>query len=281
MEISSYTGGQKMKIILSRKGFDSQYGGMPSPILPNGKLLSLPIPSDEGTTTYEDIVYDGKTYMEIMGELKPQRAEKMKGSCCHVDPDMENRYGDSGKDWKPAFGQAGGAQTQLKDICAGDIFLFYGWFRQTEYDENGKLKFVRGSKEDKHIIWGYMEVGKRITDEQQIKNEYNHHPHSLDKYTSQNNALYIPADKLSLDNTKKGYGVFNYAPIRQLTKENHNRSEWEIPDCFRDVKISHHNNKSYGFIDGKDYFKSACIGQEFILEATDEIVEWVKEVINA
>jgi len=33
-----------MKIILSRKGFDSSYGGCPSPILPDGTLLSLPIP---------------------------------------------------------------------------------------------------------------------------------------------------------------------------------------------------------------------------------------------
>ena len=35
-----------MKIILSRKGFDSGYGGMPSPILPNGIMLSMPIPSN-------------------------------------------------------------------------------------------------------------------------------------------------------------------------------------------------------------------------------------------
>ena len=34
-----------MKIILSRKGFDSENGGYPSPILPNGTLLSIPIPS--------------------------------------------------------------------------------------------------------------------------------------------------------------------------------------------------------------------------------------------
>lgn len=37
-----------------------------------------------------------------------------------------SQYGESVKEWKPAFGQAGGAETQLKDICAGDIFLFYG-----------------------------------------------------------------------------------------------------------------------------------------------------------
>ena len=35
-----------MKLILSRKGFDSQSGGCPSPIFPNGTLYSLPIPYD-------------------------------------------------------------------------------------------------------------------------------------------------------------------------------------------------------------------------------------------
>jgi hypothetical protein len=33
-----------MKVILSRKGFDSGYGGYPSPVLPDGTILSLPIP---------------------------------------------------------------------------------------------------------------------------------------------------------------------------------------------------------------------------------------------
>lgn len=32
-----------MKVILSRKGFDSTYGGYPSLILPDGELISLPI----------------------------------------------------------------------------------------------------------------------------------------------------------------------------------------------------------------------------------------------
>ena len=33
-----------MRIILSRKGLDSATGGIPSPILPDGQLLPLPIP---------------------------------------------------------------------------------------------------------------------------------------------------------------------------------------------------------------------------------------------
>ena len=47
-----------MRVILSRKGFDSQYGGMPSPILPDGTLLSLPIPSKtDMETKYRDLYY--------------------------------------------------------------------------------------------------------------------------------------------------------------------------------------------------------------------------------
>ena len=40
-----------MRLIFSRKGFDSQYGEVPSPILPNGQMISLPIPSSTVRTT--------------------------------------------------------------------------------------------------------------------------------------------------------------------------------------------------------------------------------------
>lgn len=47
-----------MRIIISRKGFDSKYGGVPSPILPDGRLLSLPIPLADNLT-YSEIRCDG------------------------------------------------------------------------------------------------------------------------------------------------------------------------------------------------------------------------------
>ena len=34
------------KVILSRKGFDSKYGGKPSPIFNDGNIFSLPIPQN-------------------------------------------------------------------------------------------------------------------------------------------------------------------------------------------------------------------------------------------
>ena len=61
-----------MKIILSRKGFDSKNGGFPSPVLPDGKMMSLPIPI-EGDWSYNDLTAPGmKNYAEIMEETMCQ-----------------------------------------------------------------------------------------------------------------------------------------------------------------------------------------------------------------
>jgi len=54
-----------MKIILSRKGFDSEAGGYPSPILPDGTMLSLPIPSYD-KICFVNIGYgQGKSYFRL------------------------------------------------------------------------------------------------------------------------------------------------------------------------------------------------------------------------
>ena len=47
-----------MKIIISRKGFDSISGGVPSPIFPDGKILSLPIPDKNSKITYKKILWE-------------------------------------------------------------------------------------------------------------------------------------------------------------------------------------------------------------------------------
>ncbi len=45
-----------MKIIISRKGFDSKYGGCPSPIIGN-RPISLPIPIGPSFQTYETVEF--------------------------------------------------------------------------------------------------------------------------------------------------------------------------------------------------------------------------------
>jgi len=44
-----------MKVILSRKGFDSENGGYPSPILPNRQMISLLIPDQEDDIRYSEV----------------------------------------------------------------------------------------------------------------------------------------------------------------------------------------------------------------------------------
>ncbi|KDR95975.1 hypothetical protein SAMN02745945_01752 [Peptoclostridium litorale DSM 5388] len=50
-----------MKIILSRKGFDSAF--------PNGKLLSLPIPDENAGITYGQLRIGEKSYLDVVENL--------------------------------------------------------------------------------------------------------------------------------------------------------------------------------------------------------------------
>ena len=61
-----------MKVILSRKGFDSQYGGYPSPVLPDGRMISLPIPSNDKIEYNNLRVDENLTYFDLMKQLNPR-----------------------------------------------------------------------------------------------------------------------------------------------------------------------------------------------------------------
>ena len=96
-----------MKVILSRKGFDSSNGGYPSPILPDGTMLSLPIPDDIGLS-YSEIQYNGITYSEIIGQLTNNNFNE---PICHLDPDIRPDLRITpAENWFPAFGQVHSAQ---------------------------------------------------------------------------------------------------------------------------------------------------------------------------
>jgi hypothetical protein len=136
-----------MKIILSRKGFDSAFGGYPNPILPSGEMNSLPVPSDD-VIRYSDLKIGESTYFSIMNDLRPKI--KYKGEWlnlnedrrCHLDPDIYKKAIDRETNWKPCFGQAGGSQGHLRnqDVREDDLFLYFGWFRKT-VNNDGKLIF--------------------------------------------------------------------------------------------------------------------------------------------
>lgn len=134
-----------MKIILSRKGFDSKNGGIPSPILPDHTLVSLPVPADmadKGSVRYDDIRAPKVTLGKLVHDLRKVPLHR-----AHLDPDLRRSALSTRKPgWRAIFGQAGKAQSHLagEGVDVGDLFLFFGWFRQTEYVE-GHYRFVRGA----------------------------------------------------------------------------------------------------------------------------------------
>lgn len=273
-----------MKVILSRKGFDSSYGGCASPILPDGTMLSMPIPGGEDCQLkFEDIKYGENTYLDIWNKLYPKhKTDKLN---CHLDPDIRADVRTKPVDnWFAAFGQTDKAQRHLNNrgVSEGDLFLFFGWFRETD----SSFCFVPKSKDkqkskDKHIIFGYLQIGK-IVKEEEIKNNYPWHPHAKGEYGS-DNTLYVAAEKLTLDGKETGlpgYGTFKYSDELVLTKDDCSRSKWkfdpEWKNFFEDNSISYHSLKNIK--DG--YFQSVYRGQEFVISENDKVTQWAYNLIE-
>lgn len=267
-----------MKVILSRKGFDSTFGGCPSPILPDGTLLSLPIPSDD-QDAYKDLSCCGVNYADLLQQLRP----KKEYSHCHVDPDLRPGLRTSGIDgWRPAFGQTDAARGVHKNagVEIGDLFLFFGWFRQTELGPNG-YRFVRRREDffqfaNLQVIYGYLQIGKILTDKEQIA-EYYWHPHASKKYIDHPaNTLYLPTEHLSWNPLKSGYGTLDYRPDRVLTMENKPRATWtEKPFLMPEHVYGNRKNSAKGV--GLYY---AGVWQELVISESDGLLDWAKSVID-
>jgi len=262
-----------VKIVLSRKGFDSGYGGIASPILSDGTMLSFPIPSDD-KDRFEDFSYAGKTYRELLCELKPNNP-RINSMNCHLDPDIRSGIAKRSKAWKPVFGQCDAAETHLENqgIGEGDIFLFFGWFKKTESTERG-LTYRRG-EQDIHILYGFLQVGQIVRGSDVEK--YNWHPHSA--YQSKNNTMYVARDRLKIDGKEydiPGAGVFRYSDDLVLTYPGMTRTKWRLPEFFRNVNISYHTKDSFK---PEGYFQSAHKGQEFVVSESKAVTNWTKKII--
>jgi len=273
-----------MKVILSRKGFDSAFGGYPSPILPGGEMVSLPIPLDD-TIKYSDLKMSGSTYYDLMAGLRSKI--KCNGEWlilneetkCHLDPDIHKDSIDREFGWKPCFGQIDSAQTHLENqhVSKGDLFLFFGWFRKTRYN-NGKLEFDLHER-DLHAIFGYLQIGKIIKVDQEfaVPKWMAYHPHTNDKRrNNKTNTIYIARDNLCWNRSLPGAGRFMFNDKLVLTKKGLSRSKWDLPECFSEADISYHSKSSWK--DG--YFQLAAIGQEFVIKDNDRVVEWAKSLIE-
>ena len=298
------------KIILSRKGFDSAYGGQPSPILDGRKLVPMPIPgraTPAGTEIcYQDIrlpddcrlpagsgrfAGNAATYYDLMyglyaqglcrdGQRLPLKAQ----SICHLDPDLSQQALPRQPGWKPLFGQEGAALTHLQDqgVGPGDIFLFFGWFAEAECPlTDNRYRLRRGRNRDQHLIFGYFTIGQihRPVDNWQTLPEWaRYHPHVTGDDYGDNNAVFEAADFFPASD-RPGAGFFQaYDRSLVLTRPGQTRSRWALPDCFRNTRITYHSDKSW-VAGAEPYFQSAMIGQEFVVDCTDAVWQWTRQLV--
>lgn len=285
-----------MKIVLSRKGFDSHAGGGPSPILPDGRLLSLPIPEPSRNPCprlrYEELRWGAldRTYLDLIRELRLPIPEASAGA--HLDPDLDAHTLPRAAGWRPAFGQAGAAQTHLDNqaVGVGDVFLFFGLFRQT-LEHNGALHWARPSPRV-HAIFGYLEVGEvvRIASADDAERLVTRlpwiaqHPHVWD-WSRKSNTLYVSADRSTLVPGRPGAGLLRWSSSVRLSKPGAGPSIWQLPFCFTPTEASvltyHHRPSRWtSEPDGSTTLRTVGRGQEFVIEADNALRAWTEAIIK-
>lgn len=189
-------------------------------------------------------LYNGKI------KINDKKEELTCSSECHLDPDINMNVIVRQREWRPVFGQIGGSQTHLENnnVRVGDIFLFFGWFRET-IERNGKLVFDPRDPEGKHVIYGYMQVGEiyNVAGNTVVPDWIGYHPHCCKtRRQITNNTIYVAAEKLSLLKDAPGSSAFKkYSNSLCLTKQGCTRSKWCLPEFFKQVSISHHSKKSW------------------------------------
>lgn len=271
-----------MKVILSRKGFDSENGGMPSPIMPNGDVVSFPIPSQE-PIRFSDLRYGRETYSDILSDLTGVEDADLG---CHFDPDLEvTRRKTKPKKWVPAFGQDGSSVSYLRNtvkIEPDDLFLFFGWYHRVE-KVNGVYRYVKKSgdfyaDQDLHLIWGYMQVGEIVSDYKEKARRFPWHPHTeTHRQLSDTDTIFVARPKLSFAPDLPGAGLLPYNIRRVLTKLNESKAVWNSnPVYMPNSIIGNRKNSAKG--DGVYY---SGVWQELALKETKAAEKWAKQIVLA
>lgn len=279
-----------MKVILSRKAFDSTAGGVANPILEDGSLIPMPIPDKQSMIPYESLTIAGQNLGEVSTGITSGRVRA--DYFAHLDPDLTPGIYSRAPGWRPLFGQVGAAQTVLAraGVGPGDLFLFFGWFRQVT-STGGRLRFASGAP-DLHVLWGWMQIDEVIPVEGGEHPDWmKYHPH-LTGTRGQGNTVYVARDTLSLggvDLNLPGAGVFSHFDGRlQLTKPGSSRSLWRLPSWFAPTAarppLGYHGDLSRWQRDGDHvYLRSAARGQEFVLDTQwyPESIDWVRGLLES
>ena len=290
-----------MKIILSRKGFDTGNGGISSPIFPDGKMISLPIPFRCAPTRFHEVRYSYggnlHTIAELITTLKRRRAGPAPNDLCHVDPDLRKEALESrGDGWRPSFGQEGCPQCHLRKqgVGRGDLFLFFGRFQQITDTANG-WQYQQDTM-PVHALYGWLQIGADPIPaaDPNLLNHYpwlHDHAHLCDGYAEAvqgENVIYVASERLNLCGVEAGgAGVFKYNGDLVLTVQGQDvrcdiwdLSRWWGP--LKNAAFSHHCKPKN--LDGQDgaLFNLRGQWQELVVDSSKypEVLNWAAGLIQ-
>lgn len=284
-----------MKIIISRKGFDSKYGGKPSPIFPDGTALSLPIPCRRGPTRFNEVRWRNTSLGPIVESLTNGRVQGR--GRCHLDPDL---YADALPrlpGWHPALGQVENAQSHLQHqgVGPGDLFLFFGWFRCVERENGSTWRYVPNAR-NVHRLFGWLQVSDvvpivgSLTHARSERPWLSMHPHLRRHWHY--NTVYIASETLNVEGltTRSGAGLFDGDGDRlTLTAPTStNRSRWRLPSWFYPQGGSpllsyHYDKKLWSRRKPWVYVNTVSPGQEFVVDVGEipEAIQWLRSLFDS
>ncbi len=223
-----------MRIIFSRKGFDSAAGGGASPIV-GGAPVSLPIPSGGfSRTTYGDLGLGSHARIASRGALGAE-------DFCHHDPMFRD-------DGNCLFGQCGAAQTHLanQQVGVGDTFVFFGLFREET------------SGEAHHRIFGFLEIAEILylsTCHDTVRAALADfgHPHALGMH-GRNDVIYSGRGRLAKSAERS----------LRLTVDGGPPSLWDRPHWLKKGGFTYHDRPDRWLRGCR--LKSVARGQEFVAD---------------
>ena len=236
-----------VKIVFSRKGFDSSAGGGPSPII-GGRPISLPIPAGcASATSYRDLGLGDHAAKASRGKLGPD-------DLCHHDP----MFCDDGT---CVFGQHSAAQTHLEGqgVGIGDAFVFFGLFAEED------------TGEPHHRIFGYLLVEEVIPLAAGIPSSLFElgHPHALAMHSA-NDVIW----------RGEGHRANRASEALRLTVPGGPPSVWQRPDWLKRGGLSYHDRSDRWLRGGR--LRSVARGQEFVADIGRRTAAraWLERVLS-
>lgn len=281
-----------MKLIFSRKGADSTNLGIPSPILPSGRMVSLPIPGQRSPHRYRDIQMGDEHLGRFVEDLTSEDDEYTEESIAHHDPDLVRESMEREEGWRPILGQTGAAETHLRNqgVDSGDLFLFFGWFRRV-HEEGGEYTYV-DSAPNIHALFGWLQIDRRVStyDRDELPEWALSHTHLSREPRKDNDSVYLAKEKLELPGLEvdlPGGGTFgDFDPRLQLTAEGESRSLWSLPSCFYPdgdkPPLSYNPKDNWTREDGRALLQTNGPGQEYVLDCDqyEGVEEWSADLFN-